>query len=167
MSAKLACRKPFASESGCVVQDFFLSRRWRTCTSSCLIFLRLAFRPSISLSFWESIVGVLSVRFRISSCLIRAVTCSESSLINTLYLSGRRERLDHNSLSEISDVSLRRTGVAREAGQLMLFHGVPGALHVNLFLRCKLGADLIERCRTGFAVFPKPEFKSLFEIRTL
>ena len=73
---------------------------------------------------------------------------------------------DHNSLSEASDVSLRRAGAARRACQLVLFHVVPGALHIDLFLRCELGADLIEGCRTGFAVFPKPGFKSLFEIRT-
>jgi len=63
--------------------------------------------------------------------------------------------------------SLGRAGAVQGACQLVLFHVVPGALHINLFLSCELGADLIEGRRTGFVVFAKPEFKSLFEIRTL
>lgn len=167
--AKLAWES-FASGT-CAVQGFVLSRRCRTCTSSCLILLRLTFRLSISVTLWDWIVGLRSAPFRISSSFMRAVTCSESSLIHTLYLSGWRDWPCHDCLFFILCRKLRMShsgvlAVARGACQLVLFHVVPGALHINLFLRCEFGAHSIEGRRTSFAVFAKPEFKSLFEIRT-
>jgi hypothetical protein len=94
--AKLAWES-FASGT-CAVQGFVLSRRCRTCTSSCLILLRLTLRLSISVTLWDWIVGLRSAPFRISSSFMRAVTCSESSLIHTLYLSGWRDWPCHDCL---------------------------------------------------------------------
>jgi len=49
----------------------------------------------------------------------------------------------------------------------VLFEVVPSALHIDVFLGCKLCAHPIIGSRTGFDELAKPAFKSLFQILAL
>jgi hypothetical protein len=49
----------------------------------------------------------------------------------------------------------------------VLFQVVPSALHIDVFLGCKLCGHLIIGSGTGIDVLAKPRFKSFFQILAL
>jgi hypothetical protein len=83
------------------------------------------------------------------------------------YLAGMTGGTTLNSLSEASGVSLRSAIGCKRAYLLVIFQVIPGALHTDVLLGCKLCAHLIIGSGTSFDVLAAPGFKSLFQISAL